>query len=40
MRVDGEPDQVVIVLIATTNPAHLQRYAAAEGWSKISPPTP
>lgn len=28
------------VLIATTNPAHLTRYAPAEEWSKIQAPTP
>jgi hypothetical protein len=32
-----EAEQVVI---ATTNPAHLQRYAAAEEWSHIQAPTP
>jgi hypothetical protein len=28
------------VIIATTNPAHLQRYTAAAEWSTIQPPTP
>ena len=32
-----ETDQVVI---ATTNPGHLQRYAPAEEWSRIQPPSP
>jgi hypothetical protein len=32
-----EADQV---LIATTNPGHLQRYAPAEEWSHIQPPSP
>ncbi len=32
-----EGDQVVI---ATTNPGHLSRYAQAEEWSKIQAPTP
>src|SRR5262249_48042692 len=32
-----EADQVVI---ATTNPAHLQRYAPAEEWSQIQPLSP
>jgi hypothetical protein len=32
-----EADQVVI---ATTNPGHLQRYAPAEEWSHIQPPSP
>lgn len=32
-----ENDQVVI---ATTNPAHLQRYTKAEDWRQIQPPQP
>jgi hypothetical protein len=32
-----EGDQVVI---PTTNPGHLSRYAQAEEWRKIQPPTP
>lgn len=32
-----EAEQVVI---ATTNPGHLQRYTAAEEWSTIQVPTP
>jgi hypothetical protein len=32
-----EADQVVS---ATTNPGHLQRFAPAEEWSRIQPPSP
>jgi hypothetical protein len=32
-----EADQVVI---ATTNPGHLQRFAPAEEWSHVQPPSP